>query len=45
MNVIGFNFFHMEGFNYTPLLHMHFHVRRHFVRLPLLCHLKHSNKI
>ena len=45
MNVIGCNFFHMEQFNYTPLLHMHFHIRRHFVRLLLCCHLSHGNKI
>ena len=44
-NVIGCNFFHMEEFNYTPLLHTHFHVRHHFVRLPLCCHLSHGNKI
>jgi len=35
MNVIGCNFLCMEEFNYTPLLHTQFHVRRHFVRLPL----------
>ena len=45
MNVTGSNFFHMEEFNYTPLLHTHFHVRRHFVRLPLCCHLSQGNKI
>ena len=39
MNVNGCNFFCMEEFNYTPLLHMHFHVR-----LPLCCHLMHGNK-
>jgi len=44
-NVIGRNFFRMEEFNYAPLLHMHFHVRHHFVRLPLCCHLSHGNKI
>ena len=43
-NVIGCIFFHMEEFHYTPLLHMHFHVRRHFVRLPLCCRLSHINK-
>ena len=32
------HFFCMEEFNETPLLHMHFHVRCHFVRLPLCCH-------
>ena len=45
MNVIGCSFFGMEEFSYTPLLHMHFHVRRHFVRLPLCCHLSHGNII
>ena len=45
MNVIGCNFFHMEEFNYTPLFHMYFHVRRHFVTLPLCCHLLHGNEI
>ena len=45
MNVIGCNFFRMEELIYTPLLHTHFHVRRHFVRLPLCCHLSHGNKI
>jgi len=45
MNVIGCNFFHMEEFNYTSLLQMHFHFRHHFVRLPLCCHLSHGNKI
>jgi len=44
MNVIGCNFLRMEEFNYTPLLHTHFHVRCHFVRLPLCCHLLHGNK-
>ena len=37
--------FHMEEFNNTPLLHTHFHVRCHFVRLPLHCHLSHSNEM
>jgi len=45
MNVIGCNFSHMEEFNYTPLFHTHFHVRCHFVRMPLCCHLSHGNKI
>ena len=35
MNISGYHFFHMEEFNDTPLLQMHFHVRHHFVRLPL----------
>jgi hypothetical protein len=34
----------MEEFNYTPLLHTHFHVGCHFARLPLCCHLSHGNK-
>ena len=34
MNVIGCNFFCMEKFSYTPLLHMHFHVRRHLLDCP-----------
>jgi hypothetical protein len=45
MNVNVYNFFCMEEFNYTPLLHTHFHVRCHFVRLPLCCHLSHGTKI
>ena len=45
VNVIGCNFFRMEEFNYTPLFHTHFHVRRHFVRLPHCCHLSHGSKI
>ena len=45
MNVTGSNLFRLEELNYTPLLHKHFHVRRHFVRLPLCCHLSHGNKI
>ena len=45
MSVTGCKFFRMERFNYTPLLHTHFHVRRHFARLPLCCHLPHGNKI
>ena len=45
MYVTGCNFFRMEEFNYTPLFHTQFHVRRHFVRLPLCCHLSHVNKI
>ena len=46
MNVSGCHFFHMKEFSDTPLLFMHFHVRHHFVRLPLpLCyHLSHGNK-
>ena len=44
MYVTGCYFFCMEEFNDTPLLHTYFHVRHHFVRLPLCCHLLHSNK-
>jgi hypothetical protein len=40
MNVIACIFLRMEEFNYTPLLHMHFHVR-----LPLCCHLSHGSKV
>ena len=45
MNIIGCNYFGMQEFSYTPLFNMHFQVRRHFVRLPLCCHLWHGNKI
>ena len=45
MNVTGCNFFHMEELNFTTLLHMHFYVSCCFVKLPLCCHLPHSNKI
>ena len=38
-------FFHMEEFNSMPLVHLCFHVRCHFVRVPLCCHLSHSNKM
>jgi len=37
--VNGCHFFCMEEFNYTPLLHTHFHDRCHNVRIPLCCHL------
>ena len=37
--------FCMEEFSDTPLLCMHIHVRHHFVRLCLWCHLSHSNKM
>ncbi len=43
MNVSVYHFFHTEEFSDTPLLHLHFHVRCHFVRLPLCCHLSHGN--
>ena len=39
------HFFLMEQFNDTSFLHWHFHVRHHFVRLPLFCHLLHSDRI
>ena len=39
---MGVIFFHMKEFNDTLVSHPHFHVRRHFVRLPLRCHLSHS---
>ena len=35
----------MEEFSDTPLLHTRFPVRRYFVRLPLCCHLSHSNNM
>ena len=44
-DVNGCNFFYVKEFSGTPLLHMHFHVRCHFVRLPLCCHLSQSNKV
>jgi len=37
-------FFHTKEFNATALLSVTFHVRWHFVRLPLCCHLSHSKK-
>jgi len=40
---IGAVFFHMEEFNSTTSLHTCFHIRCHFVRLPL-CYVSHSNK-
>ena len=45
VNVNGCNFFHMEKFNCTSLLHPHSHVRCHSVRLTLCCHLSHGNKM
>jgi len=38
-NVTGCLFFLCGGIHWLSLLHMHFHVRHHFVRLPLCCHL------
>ena len=37
------HFSHMEEFSATPLLSPRFHVRHHCVRVPLCCHLSHSN--
>ena len=34
-------FFLLEEFSYTLLLYPHFHVRHHFVRVLLCCHLSH----
>ena len=45
MNVSRGHFFCMEEFSSTALLHPHFHVRRHSVRVPLCCHLSHSNNM
>ena len=44
MEVNGFHFFHMEKFNSTSLFQTHFHVRHHFVKLPLCCLLSHTTK-
>jgi len=41
MSINGCNFFCMEEFDNTPLLHTHFHVRCHSV----CCHLSHGNKM
>ena len=35
----------MEEFSDAPLLHTHLYVRDHLVRLPLCCHLSHSNNM
>ena len=44
MYVSECHFFYMEKFSSTFLLHMHFHVRRLCVRVPLCCHLSlHDN--
>ena len=45
MNISWCHFFHVEEFNSIPLLHLHFHVRGHFVRLPLCFHLSHGIKM
>ena len=42
---MGAVFFHIGVFSDTSLLQLHFHVRRHCVRLSLCCHLSHSNNI
>jgi len=44
VNVSECHYFCMEEFKDTPLVHTHFHIRCYFVRLPLCCHLSHSNK-
>ena len=38
LNVIGCNFFHMEEFSYTPLLHTHFHVILSDCPSAVICH-------
>jgi len=45
MNVSGCLFFWVEEFSDTSLLHPHFSVRHHSVRLSLYCHLSHSNNM
>jgi len=45
MNVNRCDFFHVEEFSDMPLLHPHLYVRCHSVRLPLCCHLSHSNNM
>ena len=45
INANGCSFFLMEEFSFTVLLHMHFYVRHHFVRLPLWCHLSYGHKM
>ena len=45
VNVKGCNFFCMEEISCTPLFHTQFHVRCHFVRLPLCCHPSHGSKM
>ena len=41
----GCHFFHMEEFNFTPFVHMQFHIRCYFIRLCLCCRLSHNNKM
>ena len=45
MEVNRCNFFHMEEFSATPLLHPHYHDRCHSVRLPLCGHLLHDSNM
>ena len=45
VNANGCHFSCMEEFSSTHLLHAHFHVRHHLVRLPLWCHLSHGNEM
>ena len=45
MNASGWNIFHVEEFSSIRLLHLHFHVRCYSVRVPLCCHLSHSNNM
>ena len=45
VNGCHFFFFHMKEFRSTLLPHTLFYVRHHCVRLPLCCHLSHSNKM
>ena len=45
VNISGCHFLRTEESSSSPLLHMHFHVRHHSVRLPLCCHLLHSNNM
>ena len=42
VNVSGCNFFHIEEYNSTPLLHKHFHFRHYFIKLPHYCYLLQS---
>ena len=45
MNVSVYHFFLVEEFSNTALLHMHLHVRYHFVRLPFCCYMLHGKKV
>ena len=42
VKVTGCHLFLLEEFSDIPLLHLHFHVQCHSVRLPLCCCLSHS---